>query len=639
MSLTRLGKMHLRWCDHCNLPILEQERCDLCQGPTRSLEVTPPGDIRPGFEADVRLIRKIVDRQFGEGCGLTLLPEGKPLIMNKIPGLDRMDEVIIDGAVAGTLRYDLGKGYAFVTRMSAARALQDRMTRGYAIVSDDALEFILKGLNLLVPGLVDVHPDVRPGDEIIVLTEDRKAVCTGTARMSAEEMKRSEKGMAVKTRWFEAPATYEPKCRPESWRLVISANWTTLAKRTEEAVRFIQKTIQKNELPAMVSFSGGKDSLACLLLTLDAGLKLPIFFVDTGLEFPETIAHVHRIAEKHGLKLILESAPNGIFYESLAHFGPPGRDFRWCCKTNKLGPTTRAIMKHYPNGVLSFIGQRRYESEQRSEKPRVWRNPWTPGQIGASPIQDWTALHVWLYIFSKGEEYNPWYDRGLDRIGCILCPASDLSEIELVNSQSDCLAEWTAYLQRHASESNLPASWGTYALWRWKLLPDSIRKELERIGVQVGDNLSSVSRAAGQLSLRLQEGFSPCIMGFSVEGAFNRSIELQRAAEILSMLGPVQLNQDEGWLLVDGVRVFQDGILVAKGKTPEAIKRNVERVRRAMVKAEECVGCGVCIARCNEGALMLEQGRIRIVVSRCVHCGGCIEPCPAISFGEAAFEL
>ena len=138
--------MHLRWCNHCNLPILEQERCDICHGTTRVMEITPPGDIRPGFEADIRLVREIVDRQFGEGCGSTLLPEGKLLIMSKIPGLDRMDEVIIDGNVAGTLRYDLGRGYTFVTRMSAARAIQERMTRGYAIVSDDAAEFIVKGL-------------------------------------------------------------------------------------------------------------------------------------------------------------------------------------------------------------------------------------------------------------------------------------------------------------------------------------------------------------------------------------------------------------------------------------------------------------------------------------------------------------
>ena len=132
-------------------------------------------------------------------------------------------------------------------------------------------------------------------------------------------------------------------------------------------------------------------------------------------------------------------------------------------------------------------------------------------------------------------------------------------------------------------------------LWRWKLLPDSIRKELERIGIEIGDNLDlHAPGRPGQLSLRLHEGFSPCIMGFSVEGAFNRSIGLERAAEVLSMIGAVQSNLEEGWILVENVRVFHDGILVAKGQTPEIIRKNVERVRRAMVKAEECVGCWVC---------------------------------------------
>ena len=31
-----------------------------------------------------------------------------------------------------------------------------------------------------------------------------------------------------------------------------------------------------------------------------------------------------------------------------------------------------------------------------------------------------------------------------------------------------------------------------------------------------------------------------------------------------------------------------------------------------MVKAEECVGCGVCVARCKEGALMLDRDRVHV---------------------------
>jgi phosphoadenosine phosphosulfate reductase len=84
---------------------------------------------------------------------------------------------------------------------------------------------------------------------------------------------------------------------------------------------------------------------------------------------------------------------------------------------------------------------------------------------------------------------------------------------------------------------------------------------------------------------------------------------------------------------------MKEGAIIAKGKSPDEIKENVERVRQAVVKAMECVGCGVCIARCNKGALMLEQGHIRILPDRCIHCGDCIEPCPALSFGDSAFEF
>ena len=128
--------------------------------------------------------------------------------------------------------------------------------------------------------------------------------------------------------------------------------------------------------------------------------------MDTGLEFDQTKENVERIAEEHSLELIVESAGDS-FWRNLEVFGIPAKDFRWCCKTCKLGPATRLIQKNFPNGVLSFIGQRAYESEQRARKGKVWRNPWTPNQLAASPIQKWTALHVWLYLMSKGARTNP----------------------------------------------------------------------------------------------------------------------------------------------------------------------------------------------------------------------------------------
>lgn len=640
MSLVRLGKMHLRWCRTCNLPVVEAEECGICGSATSAVEVTPPGDIRPAFRHDLELVRATTNRQFGAGAGEALVPEGAIVIMNKVPGLDRMDEVVLDGAVVGTLRYDLGKGYTMVTRMPAARAVQSILTKGYVVASDDAVPFILKGLNLMAPGVVEAHPDIAPGDEVIVLNERHLAVCTGMARMTGREMKEAERGLAVKARWCEPPHEHSRPVAEQSVDAMLRANGPMLRRRADEAIAFINTTMERNRMPAMISFSGGKDSLACLLLTLEAGLRLPVFFVDTGLEFPETVEYVQRTAAKHGLPLIMESAPPGAFFDNLAYFGPPGRDYRWCCKTNKLGPTVQAILKHYPNGVLSFIGQRRYESEQRADKPRVWRNPWTPGQIGASPIQDWTAMHVWLYILSNGEEYNPWYDMGLDRIGCFLCPASDLAELELVMSHSGRSEEWRSYLRRKAEEEGWPQAWLDFALWRWRRIPDSVRKELERIGVDLSRGCRGTSAGTAEpLRLRMQEGASPCVKGYSIEGAFNRRLDLERVAELLNTVDQVGYDAGEGWCLALDVRIFEEGAVVAKGGDLERIRKNVERVRRAVVKAEECVGCGVCIARCNEGALTLRLGKVRIAAERCIHCGRCSEPCPAISFGDSAFEL
>lgn len=646
MGIVRLGKIHLRWCRNCNVPVLEAETCGRCGGNTEQVDLTPPGDVRPAFAGNLHLLRDIVDRQFGESSGTVLFPEGKIVLMNKIPALDRMDEVIVDGKVAGTLRYDIGRGWKFLLRMSGARAIQDRITRGFVVADDGAVDAIAnKGLNLMAPGAVEIDENLRVGDEVVLLTNERKAIATGATRMSAEEIRNSPKGLAVKTRWTGPPEQNRSASESRSWTDVIEANSETMRQRVEEAKDFIGNVTRKHNLPTVVSFSGGKDSLASLLLCIEAGLHFPILFLDTGLEFPETVQHVEEVARKYNLELIAEKAPEDAFFGNLGFFGPPGRDYRWCCKTNKLGPTVKMMMNRFPDGVLSFIGQRRYESEQRSEKPRVWRNPWTPGQVGASPIQDWTALHIWLYIFSKGEDYNEWYEKGLDRIGCYLCPASDLAELELVEKECVNYSRWRRYLEEYASSRGFSEKWIDLALWRWKVVPESIKEEIGRIGltkeISVSEKASGevpIERGKG-LALHLQEGFSPCVRGYSIEGAFDRELDLDRISNILGIVGDVELNADEGWCLVNDIRVFKEGVLIAKGRDPEEIKRKVEEVRKAVVKAMECAGCGVCVARCDQGALTLQKDRIRVLTTKCKHCGRCIEPCPAVSFGDSAFEF
>jgi phosphoadenosine phosphosulfate reductase len=237
--------------------------------------------------------------------------------------------------------------------------------------------------------------------------------------------------------------------------------------------------------------------------------------------------------------------------------------------------------------------------------------------------------------------FNPWYERGLDRIGCFLCPASDLAELELVKEESDRSKEWNAYLHKYAESIGQPKEWVELGLWRWKRVPASVKEELARTGITIPERQRKEleETASRLLTLRMQDGFSPCVLGFSIEGAFSRKLDLPRVANLLNMVGEVTVNEEEGWCSIDGVTVFDEGALIAKGGDQKAIREKVERVRRVVVKAEECVGCGVCIARCKEGALLLEQDRVHVLTVKCIHCGGCMEPCPAVSFGDTTFDF
>ncbi|MCL2143299.1 MAG: phosphoadenosine phosphosulfate reductase family protein [Methanomassiliicoccaceae archaeon] len=639
MAAVRLGKNHLRWCSVCNLPVLEDTVCSVCGNGTEEVDVTPPGDVRPAFPHDIELIKKLTDEQFGYGSGDALLPDGQIVLLNKAPSLDRMDEIIINGRTVASIRYDIGSGWKLLNRMQSAMRIEKVMTKGYVICDLSAVRFIRESKNLMVPGVADVHPDVKEEDEVIIADTEGNVIATGLAKMSAADMLRNEKGLAVKTKWTK-PEELIISDKKVTWDDAVSANVPVLTRRKNEAVAFINSTIEKNDVPAVVSFSGGKDSLATLLLTMDAGRKLPVLFIDTGLEFSETVEHVHDTARTYDLELIEEKAPVDAFFGNVIQFGPPAKDFRWCCKTNKLGPTVNAILKNFPDGVLSFIGQRKYESEARHSKPRVWTNPWTPGQTGASPIQSWNSLHVWMYIFWKKAEYNVWYTKGLDRIGCFLCPASDLAELDIIKENSR-YEQWDSYLNEFSSSRKLLEEWKRFALWRWKRAPQSIKDEILRItGKDIGELVKQTVRSEGPLFLKIQDGYSPCVLGLSVEGAVSRSVNIEKLRGLAHILGKdVSVDADGQWLSVNNVTVFGEGSVISKGSDEKRVRDAMKNMFSLIVRSEQCVGCSLCVARCPQNALSLNNGVISLDPDKCTQCGKCLDKCPAVSFRDEEFAM
>ncbi|HEX7393098.1 MAG TPA: PUA domain-containing protein, partial [Thermoplasmata archaeon] len=273
MGAIILGKMHLRWCDKCNLPVLEQRTCSTCRSETRAVKLTPPGDARPAFESDIVRIRTLIDSQFGAGTGKLVVPDGAIALLNKAPDIDRMDEVIVDGIVVGAVRFALASGERFLLRPEGAEAISRAATKSWAIIDPVAAVAVRdKSASTLAVGILECDPSIRVGDEVMVLDGSRNAVSVGISKMDASDMMQHKRGTAVKTRWVVTQSK-GIEGRPATWAEATAANTEMLDRRTREAVDFVKKTVKDSGLPVAVSYSGGKDSLATLLLVLDAGIR------------------------------------------------------------------------------------------------------------------------------------------------------------------------------------------------------------------------------------------------------------------------------------------------------------------------------------------------------------------------------
>ena len=443
------GKIILHWCDLCHTPVLG-DLC-ACGATTRFVAVTPPGDVRPAFPDDIAHINQIYTDCFG----VALIPNGYLVLLNKVPDHDRMEEIVVGGAIVGAIRYLAEqKRWEALPRREAYHLMKP--TKGFVIIDDSAAPFIEEGASVLAPGVKSVADGILEGDEVFIITESGSCVGVGRARVDSKTGKEMKKGSLVKTR-KTLSSTFSKGT--STWDEAVRANCHHLDRAWAASGEFICSVIEKNpDLQVAVSYSGGKDSLATLLMVLMHVGQVPIMYIDTGLEFPATEKNVLDVAEKYDL-FVHRLSSKERFWEEFERQGPPSQDQRWCCRVCKLEPIKEYITQNFGE-CLSFIGQRKYESFSRMKNPRVWRNAYVQVQLSAAPIHNWTALHVWLTIFAKEAPYNTVYQEQVDRIGCYMCPASDLATIENIKKRyPDLWSEWQEKMEGYQAGLGLSDEW------------------------------------------------------------------------------------------------------------------------------------------------------------------------------------
>jgi phosphoadenosine phosphosulfate reductase len=610
------GTSELFWCRKCNLPLLSED-CSLCHRSGFRIPLSPPGDIRLCSRRGKDLLRELFLQNWGAADFL----DDRLILLNKIAGMDRRDQVILEGRHIATLWFDITLDqHRLDLEIAGAALLKERAKKNLVVCHDTILKGHIKGKWLARDQIVSLPPSLEEGDSLVLRIGKFSGV--GTVR-------RKDEAQAIRIKDV-TQRDFVLSDRPTTLKDTIQANAEHLKRLEREAMAEIREYLSRTRLPVNISFSGGKDSLASLILARKLMPRIDVLFINTGLEFPETVEYVQKLCSNNKLRLH-EIRGDSDFFKQAESFGPPAKDYRWCCKTNKLGPMTSFLAGQYPRGCVTIEGRRVYESFNRSSIKAVERNPYVPGQTMLSPIRNWRALEVMLYIHWNGEVPNPLYDEDYERIGCWLCPASLQSEFSrLKESHPNLYSRWNSFLHDWRGKNDLDERYVDWGFWRWRRHPPKITEMADSYGI----GLTSQGSMKKEISLQAVRGRSPCGLEYSIEAILNspQNHPFSSVANALGMLGEAKYEEDMGAALLKTDKgratVFANGhIMIIAGR--EEAEELLQKVVEVILRAQMCTKCGICIRNCSRGAITLED-TIVVNQERCNHCGKCDRGCIAI---------
>ncbi len=198
--------------------------------------------------------------------------------------------------------------------------------------------------------------------------------------------------------------------------------YISLAWNLDEYVDYLRKVI-KCDRPVLLNFSGGKDSVAAMIVLLELGCEVkPVYSYVNYLESIKTQRFLDLVERKLGIEIIRVEAGKEIM-RSMLEKGMPYRGNRWCTYL-KVKPI-RKLQKRCD--CLRGSGERLTEAFKRFKvgykKKRI---PIQDG-IKIRPVYPLTLIDV-VKIVRDVELVHPDYYEGLPRVACVFCPYKTLFE-------------------------------------------------------------------------------------------------------------------------------------------------------------------------------------------------------------------
>lgn len=168
------------------------------------------------------------------------------------------------------------------------------------------------------------------------------------------------------------------------------------------------------------SFQGA--GLALIHISRQHGFEFPVFTLDTGLLFPETLDLHRRLEEFFGFPITSLKPDLTVEQQAQSH-GPElwAREPDLCCTMRKVMPLQAHLMDL--DGWLTGLRREQSSTREQTQLIELYTLDAASGKeiLKFNPMAGWSRDAIWAYLKEHQIPYNALHDQGYRSIGCQPC--------------------------------------------------------------------------------------------------------------------------------------------------------------------------------------------------------------------------